>query len=344
MGSYVRMLLIWIGLLFSVYAFWKWYSPIFMPFLGAFVLSVWLEPLVHRMERWGLSRAMAAFVTLGAAMAALLSIVVLLVSVMVTELAQVVKTLPALTLPVERIASRVLFGWSQLRQVLGLNPGEWHSQLGSVMRLLESILRTLGNFLVHLPDSMLMLMVALIAAFFMMRDKEHILQVAVKWVPPPIRPYVHHVHDDILAGALGFLKAQGTLIALTTFGTMAGLIFFGFKYAVLIGVLAGLLDFVPYMGPTTLLAPWAVVAFLSGAMMDGVKVLTVMLGVALLRQFTEPRLVGQNMGLHPLVALAALYFGVRLFGPAGFILGPISAVVIKVLAEVLVAPPGDIGV
>ncbi|PSR33249.1 MAG: hypothetical protein C7B44_14800, partial [Sulfobacillus thermosulfidooxidans] len=170
------------------------------------------------------------------------------------------------------------------------------------------------------------------------------LTVAVKWVPPPIRPYVHHVHDDILAGALGFLKAQGTLIALTTFGTMAGLIFFGFKYAVLIGVLAGLLDFVPYMGPTTLLAPWAVVAFLSGAMMDGVKVLTVMLGVALLRQFTEPRLVGQNMGLHPLVALAALYFGVRLFGPAGFILGPISAVVIKVLAEVLVAPPGDIGV
>lgn len=343
MASYLRMLLVWAGLLFGVYAFWKWYSAIFMPFLGAFVLSVWLEPVVRRMEGWGLSRSVAAVIALGTSVVALLSIVFLLLSVMATELAQVVRALPSLAVPAEQLSSRMLAGLGRLRRVLGLSTAEWHAQLGALVRMLESVLRTMANFLVHLPDSMLMLMVALVAAFFMIRDRQQILQVGVKWVPPPLRPYVHHMHDDILAGALGFLKAQILLVTLTAFGTMAGLVVFRFKYAVLIGVLAGILDFVPYMGPASLLAPWAAVDMLSGRTLQGTEVLAVMFGVAVLRQIAEPRLVGQNMGLHPLVAIGALYFGVRLFGPVGFIVGPISAVVIRVLAEVLDPPAGNIG-
>jgi predicted PurR-regulated permease PerM len=157
-----------------------------------------------------------------------------------------------------------------------------------------------------------------------------------------MRPYMHHVHDDILAGAVGFIKAQILLVSLTAFSTMAGLLIFGFRYAVLMGVLAGLLDFVPYLGPTTLLVPWSVFFIADGKIVAGIEILTVMLAVAVVRQLAEPRFVGQKMGLHPLVAIGAMYFGAHFFGPAGFVVGPISAMIIKVLAEVLDPPPGDL--
>ncbi len=334
--------MIWAAITFGVFAFWKWYSALLLPFVGAFVLSVWLAPWVTRLQAWGFSRSIAAFTALISWVAVIFLSFILLLTVIYTELSQLARHVPRALPFLERSFQQILVSFGRWQRSSMINARFWQGQMGSITRLLQSVLHALANFLVHLPDDMLMLVVALVAAFFLLRDKERMIEAARKWVPPPMRPYMHHVHDDILAGSLGFIKAQILLVSLTALTTTVGLLIFGFRYAVLLGVIAGLLDFVPYLGPTTLLIPWALVLFVNGHSVTGCEVLVILLGVALVRQLAEPRLVGQKMGLHPLVAIAAMYFGAHFFGAAGFVVGPISALVIKVLGEVLDPPSTDL--
>ncbi|WP_053959040.1 sporulation integral membrane protein YtvI [Sulfobacillus thermosulfidooxidans] len=341
MRNYIKRMIIWIVMCGTVYAFWRWYSGLLMPFVLAVLLAVWLDPIVGKLEHWGLSRSIAALLAVISSILGLFVILTVLATVLVTELKQLMRTLPAVVTTIEQTLYVFVDKLGQVRQPFGPGREGWQMQMETVSRLVESILRMVANFLVHLPDTMLMLMVAVMAAFFIMRDKERVAQYVVAWFPPPWRPYVASMRMDITSGTLGFLKAQLMLVSLTALGTMTGLLLLGMHYAVLIGIVAGVLDFIPYMGPTTILIPWALVQLVTGHPVTTAKIVIVMLAVALVRQIAEPRLVGQNMGLHPLVAILALYLGVQFFGASGFLVGPISAVIIKVMAQVFDPPALD---
>ncbi|SMC06574.1 sporulation integral membrane protein YtvI [Sulfobacillus thermosulfidooxidans DSM 9293] len=341
MRNYIKRVIIWIVMCGIVYAFWRWYSGLLMPFVLAVLLAVWLDPIVGKLEHWGLSRSLAALLAVISSILGLFVILTVLATVLVTELKQLLRTLPAVVTTIEQSLYGLVDKLGQVQQPFGPGPEGWQMQMQTVSRLVESILRMVANFLVHLPDTMLMLMVAVMAAFFIMRDKERVARHVVAWFPPPWRPYVASMRTDITSGTLGFLKAQLMLVSLTALGTMTGLLLLGLHYAVLIGIVAGVLDFIPYMGPTTILIPWALVQLVTGHPVTVAKIVIVMLAVALVRQIAEPRLVGQNMGLHPLVAILALYLGVQFFGASGFLVGPISAVIIKVMAQVFDPPALD---
>jgi predicted PurR-regulated permease PerM len=114
MASYFRMLMVWAALSFSVYAFWKWYSGLLLPFVGAFILSVWLEPYVVRLQRWGFSRSLAALIALASWVAVIFLTFILLLTVMFTELSQLAHRLPSILPPLERSGQQLAAGrWSQ---------------------------------------------------------------------------------------------------------------------------------------------------------------------------------------------------------------------------------------
>jgi sporulation integral membrane protein YtvI len=344
MLRYLRRVIIWVLIGFLVYAFWRWYSGLLMPFVLALLFALWLDPVVSKLEQWGLSRGIAALLVLGSSIAALFVMVVLLALVLVTELRQLAKRLPAIVGTFERALHSVMEKLGQFRRHVGYNHDLLRMPTATLSHLVEALLRSLVNFLLHLPDTMLMLMVAVMAAFFIMRDKEQIIRHLTYWMPPTLASSLFSIETDISSGALGFVKAQMILVGLTAFGTTTGLVLLKFHYSVLIGLLSGVLDFIPYMGPTTILVPWATIEFLMGHGITALKILSIIFGLAAMRQIAEPRLVGQKMGFHPLVAIFSLYLGVRFFGPVGFVVGPISAVIIRTLAEVLgPTPPLDSG-
>ncbi len=340
MMSYGKRMVAWIVTCGTVYAFWRWYSNLLMPFVLAVLFSVWLDPVVAKLQRWGLSRSVGALLALIFSILGIFLVMILLTTVLVAELKQLMKGLPSMVKTTEEALHPLLAKVGDVRHQLG----QIQDGTTTASRLVESIFRFVANFLVHLPDTVLMLMVAVMAAFFIMRDKELLVRQAMNWIPPALRPSLVSLQMDITSGALGFIKAQIMLVSMTCFGTMTGLVLFRFHYAVFIGVLAGLLDFIPYMGPTTILIPWALITFIMGYPVTTVKLLIVMFGVALMRQIAEPRLVGDNTGLHPLIAILALYLGVQFFGPSGFVVGPISAVIIKAIVQVLDPPSLDSGV
>ena len=126
-----------------------------------------------------------------------------------------------------------------------------------------------------------------------------------------------------------YLKAQLTIMLLVASLCAAGFWILGNPYFLVAGVVVGLLDALPLIGTGTILIPWALLWCLQGEYMLGLGYFLLYLAADLLRQFLEPRLLGQQIGLHPAVMLISIYGGFFLYGLPGFFLGPFSVLVFQ---------------
>lgn len=126
-----------------------------------------------------------------------------------------------------------------------------------------------------------------------------------------------------------WLKAQGKLAAVTWGIVAAGLLLLRVRYGPLWAVLIALVDAVPVLGTGTVLIPWAIVSLLQGQTLRGVGLLAIYVAAMVTRTVLEPKLVGRQLGLDPLVTLLFLYVGYRLWGILGMILAPMLAAATK---------------
>jgi len=120
---------------------------------------------------------------------------------------------------------------------------------------------------------------------------------------------------------------------LTTAATTLGLVLLQAPFAVLLGFTSGILDVLPLIGPALLFVPWSAYHILFGDVMFGVKLLGLYAGVSIVRTLAQAQVIGDRVGLHPLAALASLYIGVKLFGAAGVVIGPLTAAIIQAMRD-----------
>lgn len=317
----------------GAYCFWRWCIGYILPFLLGALMAFFLRPISERLENWGLSRATAALGSLVLAGGLVILTMSAVIALLVSEIVQLSQRLPKYVKE-----WRVLLdhhrgmGEAAISQ-LHLNPTVLNSSLGGMVRVAEGMLRQLLLFLLHVPDVALVLLLSTLTAFFLLRDHRWASRMALRTLPPGMRTRYREMKYGIVNGTLAFIKAELFLVSVTAAVTTAGLLVAGFRYAVLAGVLAGLLDLLPYLGPTVILGPWAAILLMSGHYLAAAKLGMVLATVAIARQVLEPRLVGTSMGLHPLVALGALYIGIRTFGASGVIVGPLTALGLRVMYQ-----------
>ena len=126
-----------------------------------------------------------------------------------------------------------------------------------------------------------------------------------------------------------WLKAQGKLSCISFLILLAGLLLLGIPWAPLWAFLIALVDAVPLLGTGTVLIPWALVSLLQARPVEALGLFAIYLTAALTRSVMEPRLVGKQLGLDPLITLGAIYAGYRFWGFGGILLAPILCVVVK---------------
>ena len=112
------------------------------------------------------------------------------------------------------------------------------------------------------------------------------------------------------------------------------LLFIGFlvlkvRYALILSALFALIDFLPVLGVGTLLIPWGAFELIRGNYTLAIGLIVMYAVIAVVRQVTEPKIIGANFGIHPLLTLFSMYLGLSLFGFTGMILGPVAAVTAK---------------
>ena len=130
-----------------------------------------------------------------------------------------------------------------------------------------------------------------------------------------------------------YLRACLLLGLLTFLEAFIGLALLRVPYAFILAILIAVVDFLPLLGTGIVLIPWAVVSLLLGEVKLGIGLLILYVVTSVIRQVLEPKLIGDGLGLHPLLSLVAMYGGLRSFGVWGMILAPLVTAGVKSVLE-----------
>lgn len=316
--------------------------PSLLPFIIAFVIAASVRPLALRISSRTRLSARGASVLL---VLLLLLLVTLALSFgirrLITELGELARGLNAPGSPLEKMAAGVRgladSAGDRIARFLRRGDGDEARKVARTVddmlsSLLSNALSRLGAELPGiitaivsaLPRLILGLAVTVIASFYFALDGARIAARAQELMPEWLRRRVPHIRRDAARTATKYLRAYSLIMLLTFAELFFGLSVIGVEYAFIIAFVTALLDVLPVIGVGTVLIPWAIISFALSDPKRGAGLLILYGVVMAVRQFTEPRIVGTSLGIHPLLTLLAMYLGFRLFGFAGMLLGPIA--------------------
>ena len=194
----------------------------------------------------------------------------------------------------------------------------------------EPTVTAAGNFAKRLPSILIAVIVTVISAYIFIAERDEIIVWSKKIAPSAVQKKMTMVVDNFKCQWGDILKAQFKIMIVVALILSLGLAFLKVKYVLLCAILIALLDFLPFFGTGTAMIPWAVYKFFMGDYKSTVILVIFYVVTQLVRQLLQPKLVGDSMGLNPLVTLFLLYIGYRISSVIGMILAvPIGMILIN---------------
>jgi predicted PurR-regulated permease PerM len=307
-------------------------SGILLPFVAGMAIAYLLDPICDWLEGRGLSRTLATTALTLVFLVLVAGGLLLLVPLVAGQLAGFAARAPAY---IEALRGQV----EQLQQLIEarMEPDQMArieaALAGSAQKLVGWSTALLGRLIsggAALANLLSLLVITPVVAFYLLRDWDHLIERVDAWLPrhqaETIREQMREV-DRMLAG---FVRGQSSVCLLLGVFYAAGLTLAGLEFGLLIGLAAGLLTFIPYVGSAVgLLASvgMALVQFDDWTRIAVVAAIF-LVGQVLEGNFLTPKLVGDRVGLHPVWVIFALLAGGLLFGLVGVLLAlPVAAVV-----------------
>jgi predicted PurR-regulated permease PerM len=337
-----RQLVLWGLTLLALGLALYFLSPVLAPFVAGTALGYLLDPIADRLQRLGLSRLGAAGLLLVAFLLVVGTVVVTLAPILSHQLAGFITSLPGylqtlhglLTQWSERFTSDSINGW--LGEFgLGGAAASFDAQkyindiTSQAPTLLGDFVKSLlwrGYALINVVS---LVVITPVVAFYMLLDWDHMLTIIDDLIPPRHRDDVRSLARDIDRALAGFVRGQSLVCLFLGVWYAVGLSAIGLNFGFLIGVSAGFLSFIPYVGSITAFVLSIIVAIVQGwphvnLPIEAVAIVTT--GLIMDGYVLSPRLVGASVGLHPVwIMFALLAFG-ALFGFTGLIVAvPVAA-------------------
>ena len=311
----------------------KYLLPLVLPFLIGGLLALAADPLVRVAGR-KMNRSLASGVGIVGTLALTACVLVLVGALAVKELSILTQKLPDVQATAMGGIER-LHNWldgavqkspESVRSLLQQTVDGVFSGDSSVIEpVAEQIPKTVTNVLMGIPRGAVTIFTALISAFMISARLPDLKKKLYAHLPKSWQEKYLPALSQVRRGLWGWLKAQLKLMVIT-WGTLSiGFWLLRVDYGFFIGALIALVDAVPVLGTGTVLVPWSLVCFLQGNTALGVGLLGVYAVALTVRTVLEPRLVGRQLGLDPLVTLVAFYAGFTLWGFWGMLLAPILA-------------------
>ncbi|HEV3395688.1 MAG TPA: AI-2E family transporter [Xanthobacteraceae bacterium] len=306
---------------------------ILLPFVAGTALAYLLDPIANRLERLGLNRLAAALLIVGIFVLALLIMAILIVPLIAAQFAAFIDKLPGYVTQLQSLVTDPNRPW--VRKIVGESFADATKSTGELVRQsmgwLATFLRSLWSGGQAVISFFSLAVVTPVVAFYLICDWKRIIATLDEWIPRPQLAVVRALAREIDTAIAGFVRGQtGVCLILGSYYAVA-LTVAGLNFGLLIGLISGLLSFIPYVGSLTGLLLGAGVAVVQFA--PDYASIIVVVAIFLIGQFVEgyilaPKLVGEKVGLHPVWLMFALFAFGYLFGFVGLLVAvPLAAAV-----------------
>ncbi|RUV58852.1 AI-2E family transporter [Mesorhizobium sp. M5C.F.Ca.IN.020.29.1.1] len=337
-GVFRRQIRFWLISAVILAIFLYVFSGILLPFVAGMVLAYFLDPVADRLQRLGLSRLMATIVILFAFIVVLVLAFVILIPVLASQMADFASKLPEYLTRLQTLITSFDPRW--LEEKFGVDANGLREGLNSLLTsgfgLLTTVFTSIWSSGVALVSVVSLFVVTPVVAFYMLLDWDRMVAIVDSWVPRDYVQTVRAIANDINTATAGFVRGQGTLCLVLGAMYATGLTLTGLNFGILIGLFAGLISFIPYVGSLTGLVLAVGVAFVQ--FWPDWTMVAAVAGVFFVGQFIEgnilqPRLVGKSVGLHPVWLMFSLFAFGALFGFVGLLIAVPASAAVAVLVR-----------
>lgn len=321
------------------------FLPVGLPFLIGLLVAKLAYPISQRLQK-GLRMPQwaATFLCVSAVFLALVTGLWLLLRTLFSQLGALMAELPAVTASMEGPLHRVQVWLLELcsKAPAGIAPtlrGWTEDLFGQSFhlgeRLSDTAFSVMGGMVTSLPDVLLFAVTAVLSSFMLCARLPELKKWVKSKLPLRWRMHLHRLRKQLREVLSSWFKAQLKLLVLTFGIVTAGLLFLRLPFALLLGAIIAVVDALPVLGAGVILLPWGTVLLLQGDTQRGLALVLLYGITALTRTAMEPRLVGRQLGLNPLMTLLAIYAGFKLCGIAGMLLFPIGATLLRQVYDLM---------
>lgn len=311
---------------------------LFLPFLLGYLFSMAVNPLADFLQKkLKIPRGLSAVLVIVLIVGIVGGVLTFAIWKIVDEIRMLYTQFPAIYESVRNGVHAFGEKWSVLYDNLPVNIQEALAALGeNISDKAAGFINTkslpmvgnAGNFAKSLPSVFIGIVVFILSSYFMVSDNKTVSRTVKKMIGPRLAERLTMVKSELKKYLGGYCKAQVILMFIAFLIMLTGLSILNINYALLIALAVAVLDALPFFGSGLVLWPWTLVAFLNGNIRLGVGLIIIYVAVALMRHFTEPKLVSSRIGMNPILTLMSMYVGYRTLSIGGLILGPIILMLI----------------
>ena len=310
---------------------------LFLPFLLAFVAATLLAPLVQKFAKrvGGWNFWSMLFVVL--MLLAVTGILVYAGYYLASQVTDLIRSWTSIREGItdmlnqvsQFLSNNVHFTSTDTEEyILGLLQDGLSWLTGKISTWAPTVVVGVGNLASGIVSFLISLLFFIVAAYFMTADYPGLRKRLIAWVPDIIRPHMRHVKEAAGSAMFGYLRAQLILSGVVLVIVFVALLIVRQPYSLLIAIATGIIDIMPFFGSGAILVPWGVICLLVGNLKKAVFLLILAFALFLFRKLAEPKVVGNQTGLSPLLSLISIYVGMKIGGVAGMILCPIACMVV----------------
>jgi predicted PurR-regulated permease PerM len=333
-----RPILFWIATFAATTAVVVLLRQVLLPFVAGMVLAYLLDPLANRIERLGVDRLVATLAIIAFAVTLIAVIIILTVPVIIRELSHFLEQLPLYVRRVHTLATDPNRPW--LSKIVGEGLGETERSIGELTKFasdwVDSIIRSVWSGGRALISILSIGIVTPIVACYLLYDWNRMVATIENWVPPAQRETVRALALEIDKTISGFVRGQSTLCLVLAVYYAVALRLVGLDHGVLIGIAAGLISFIPYLGSLSGLAVSTCIAiaqFSPDWRPIWLVPVVFVVGQSLADYVLAPYLVGRRVHLNPVWVMFALFAFGYLFGFVGLLIAVPLASAIGVMTR-----------
>ena len=328
--------------LIGVYAL-KFSFKYLVPFIFGFFIAFILKPVVERLVKvFGERKFVSLFVILIFYIIVGISIVWIILKI-ITGVGTLSVTVPEFYTHTVHPMMISFLEWFEAF-IMTLDPGiakQISPMLDALVNNITSFLPVfvagfaskLTSALTSVPSLLISVLIAIISSFFFATDYRNIVGGLLGLVPTRQRQLILDIKDGVVIVLAKYLKAYGVLMSVTFVELSIAFLLLGVSNPIGLAALTASVDILPVLGTGSVMIPWSIIEMTVGNRQLGFSLAIVYVIITVVRNVLEPKVVGKQIGLHPLLTLVCIYVGLKLFGFLGLLGVPITATLLKTLYE-----------